>query len=186
VKWDERRFRALAGEFELPLKKKFKKLSHGMKTKFALALALSHGAELVLLDEPTTGLDPVFRRRLLDMLAGLLQDENVSVLFSSHITADLERTADFVTFLLDGRVAFSNPMDEVAESWGVVKGGREMLDADARSFLHGVRVRRHGFEGLTSRIDEARRRFGNGFVVERASLDDIMVLFGKEGSNDDD
>jgi ABC-2 type transport system ATP-binding protein len=184
--WDQRRFRALAGEFELPLRKKFKKLSHGMKTKFALALALSHDAELVLLDEPTTGLDPVFRRRLLDMLAGLLQDERVSVLFSSHITADLERTADFVTFLLDGRVVFSNPMDELAASWGVVRGGREMLDADARAFLQGVRIRQHGFEGLTSRIAEARRRFGNGFVIERASLDDIMVLFGKEGSNDDD
>jgi ABC-2 type transport system ATP-binding protein len=184
--WDDERFRKLAGEFELPLKKRFKKLSHGTKTKFALALALCHNAELVLLDEPTTGLDPVFRRRLLDMLAGLLQDERVSVLFSSHITADLERAADFVTFLKDGRVVFCNPMDQVAESWAVVKGGREMLDADARAFLQGVRVRQHGFEGLTSRIDEARRRFGNGFVIERASLEDIMVLYGKEGSNHDD
>ena len=186
AKWDDGRFRALAGEFELPLTKKFKKLSHGTKTKFALALALSHGAELVLLDEPTTGLDPVFRRRLLDMLAGLLQDERVSVLFSSHITADLERTADYITFLSDGRVVFSDPMDQLAERWAVVKGGREMLDADARAFLQGVRVRPHGFEGLTSRVDEARRRFGNGFVIERASLDDIMVLYGKEGSSDDD
>jgi ABC-2 type transport system ATP-binding protein len=184
--WDDRRFRTLAGEFDLPLRKKFKKLSHGTKTKFALALALSHGAELVLLDEPTTGLDPVFRRRLLDTLAELLQDERVSVLFSSHITADLERTADFVTFLLDGEVVFSNPMDQLAQQWAVVKGGREMLDADTRAFLEGVRVRPHGFEGLTSRIDEARRRFGNGFVIERASLDDIMVLYGKEGANHDD
>jgi ABC-2 type transport system ATP-binding protein len=186
AEWDDRRFRTLAGEFDLPLGKKFKKLSHGTKTKFALALALSHGAELVLLDEPTTGLDPVFRRRLLDMLAGLLQDERVSVLFSSHITADLERTADFVTFLLDGRVVFSNPMDQLAERWAVVKGGREMLDADARAFLEGVRIRPHGFEGLTSRIDDARRRFGNGFVIERASLDDIMVLYGREGAKHDD
>ncbi|KPK79785.1 MAG: sodium ABC transporter ATP-binding protein [Gemmatimonas sp. SM23_52] len=185
AKWDERRFRTLAGEFELPLEKKFKKLSHGTKTKFALALALSHGAELLLLDEPTSGLDPVFRRRLLDMLAGLLQDERTSVLFSSHITADLERTADFVTFLLDGRVVFSNPMDQLADNWAVVKGGREMLDAEARAFLQGVRVRRHGFEGLTSQADEARHRFGDGFVIERASLDDIMVLYGKEGANDE-
>jgi ABC-2 type transport system ATP-binding protein len=185
AKWDEARFRALAGEFELPLAKKFKKLSHGTKTKFALALALCHGAELVLLDEPTTGLDPVFRRRLLDMLASLLQDESTSVLFSSHITADLERTADFVTFINDGRVVFSEPMDRLAESWAVVKGGREMLDREARAFLQGVRVRPHGFEGLTSRVEEARRRFGNGFVIERASLDDIMVLYGKEGSKDD-
>jgi len=183
--WDQKRFATLAGEFELPLKKNFKKLSHGTKTKFSLALALSHGAELVLLDEPTTGLDPVFRRRLLDMLRRLLEDERTSVLFSSHITADLERTADFVTFVKDGRVVFSNPMDQVAQSWAVVKGGRETLDSDARAFLDGVRVREHGFEGLTSRADEARRHFGNGYVIEHASLDDIMLLFGKEGSHDD-
>ena len=183
--WDHGRFSTLAGEFELPLKKKFKKLSHGTKTKFSLALALSHGAELVLLDEPTTGLDPVFRRRLLDMLRGLLEDERTSVLFSSHITADLERTADFVTFVKDGQVVFSDTMDRLSQSWAVVKGGRETLDSDARAFLDGVRIRSHGFEGLTSRADEARRLFGNGYVIERASLDDIMVLFGKEGSNDD-
>jgi len=183
--WDHGRFSTLAGEFELPLKKKFKKLSHGTKTKFSLALALSHGAELVLLDEPTTGLDPVFRRRLLDMLRGLLEDDRTSVLFSSHITADLERTADFVTFVKDGQVVFSDTMDRLSQSWAVVKGGRETLDSEARAFLDGVRIRSHGFEGLTSRADEARRHFGNGYVIERASLDDIMVLFGKEGSNDD-
>ena len=160
-------------------------MSHGTKTKFALALALSHGADLVLLDEPTSGLDPVFRRRLLDKLAGLLENERTSVLFSSHITADLERTADFVTFVKDGRVVFSNTMDRVAESWAVVKGGRETLNSDARAFLEGVRIRAHGFEGLTSRVEEARRHFGNGYVIERASLEDIMVLFGKEGSSDD-
>jgi ABC-2 type transport system ATP-binding protein len=184
-KWDARRFGTLAGEFGLPLGKKFKKLSRGTKTKFALALALSHGAELVLLDEPTTGMDPVFRRSLLDLLAGLLLDERTAVLFSSHITADLERTADFVTFLLDGRVAFCTLMDRLAESWAVVKGGRDALDADGRAFLQGIRVRPHGFEGLTSRVDEARRRFGNACVIERASLEDIMVLYGKGGSNDD-
>ncbi|HSG82400.1 MAG TPA: ABC transporter ATP-binding protein [Gemmatimonadota bacterium] len=182
-RWDEQRFRTLAGEFGLELGKKFKKLSHGTKTKFALALALSHGAELVLLDEPTTGLDPVFRRRLLDKLAGLLQDERVSILFSSHITADLERTADYVTFLRGGRVVFSQPMDQLTQNWAVVKGGREQLDETGRGLLQGVRMRAHGFEGLTSRMDEARRHFGNGFVIERASLDDIMVLYGKEDSS---
>jgi ABC-2 type transport system ATP-binding protein len=178
--WDEGRFRDLVARFELPLRKKFKTLSHGMKTKFALALALSHNAELVLLDEPTAGLDPVVRRELLDILAGLLQDERVSILFSSHITADLERTADFVTFLRDGRVVFSSPKDEVMASWGVVKGGREILDAEARAFFEGVRVREHGFEALTSRVQEARQRFGDRVVIDRASLDDIMVLMGRE------
>jgi len=178
--WDEGRFRTLASEFGLPLRKKFKALSHGTRTRFMLAQALCHGAELVLLDEPTTGLDPVFRRKLLDMLAGVLQDERVSILYSTHITSDLERAADFVTFLRNGRVVFSSPKDEVIGSWGVVKGGRELLNAETRAFFEGVRVREHGFEGLTSRVHEARHLFGDRAVINPASLDDIMVLMGRE------
>jgi ABC-2 type transport system ATP-binding protein len=177
--WSEERFQALASEFELSLGKKFKTLSHGTKTRFSLALALSHGAELIVLDEPTSGLDPVFRRRLLDVLAGILQDERFSILYSTHITSDLERTADFVTFLRDGQVVFSRPKDEVIGRWGVVRGGREILDAEARAFFEGVREREHGFEGLTSRVEAARQRFGDRVVIDRASLDDIMVLMGR-------
>jgi ABC-2 type transport system ATP-binding protein len=178
--WRPDVFARLVSEFQLPMGKKFKTLSHGAKTKFALALALSHGAELLLLDEPTAGLDPVFRRELLDRLAGLLHDERVSVLFSSHITSDLERIADYVTLVRAGRVVFSRSKDEIRDNWGVVRGGKELLDAGARAFFDGVRVREHGFEGLTSRIQEARRKFDGQALVERASLDDIMVLMGKE------
>jgi ABC-2 type transport system ATP-binding protein len=178
--WQQAVFARLVSEFQLPMGKKFKLLSHGTKTKFALALALSHGAELLILDEPTAGLDPVFRRELLDRLAGFLQDERISVLFSSHITSDLERIADYVTLVRAGRVVFSRPKDEIRDNWGIVRGGRELLDAGTRAFFDGVRVREHGFEGLTSRIQEARRRFGGRALVERASLDDIMVLMGKE------
>ena len=177
--WNEERFQALAAEFELTLSRKFKTLSHGTKTRFSLALALSHGAELIVLDEPTSGLDPVFRRKLLDVLAGVLQDECISILYSTHITSDLERTADFVTFLQDGRLVFSCPKDEVVGSWGVVKGGREILDEEARTFFEGIRERAHGFEALTSQIEAARRRFGGEVVIDSASLDDIMVLMGR-------
>jgi len=181
--WSDRRFEELAAAFALPMNKQFKKLSHGTKTKFALALALSHGAELVLLDEPTMGLDPVFRRELLGLLAGLLQDERVSILFSTHITADLERTVDFITCLIDGRVVFTRHKDEVLATFGVVKGGREMLDEETRALFDGVRVNPHGFEALTSRVDEVRRRFGDRAAIERATLDDVMVLMGKGASH---
>lgn len=163
--------------------KKFKALSHGTKMKFALALALSHGAELIILDEPTSGLDPVFRRQFLDRLAALLQGGEVSVLFSTHLTADLERNADFITFLRAGRVVFSSAKDDVVEKWAVVKGGRELLDAGSRRFFEGVREREFGFEGLTSRAPEARRRFGERAAVDRATLDDIMVLMGRGESH---
>jgi len=179
--WDEARFAELAGAFQLPLNKQFKKLSHGTKTKFALALALSHGAELVLLDEPTSGLDPVFRRELLGLLSEMLQDDHVSVLFSTHITSDLERIADYITFIRGGRVVFSRSRDEVLGGFRVIKGGKEVLDEAGRGLFEGLRVYEHGFEGLTSRVDDVRRQFGDRVEVERATLDDVMVLMERNG-----
>jgi ABC-2 type transport system ATP-binding protein len=181
--WNAEVFKRLVSEFQLPMQKKFKILSHGTKSKFALALALSHNAEFVILDEPTSGLDPVFRRELLHKLSGLLQDERVSILFSTHITSDLEKAADYVTFLRAGRVIFSKPKDEVMDTWGVVRGGKDLLDAGTRTFFDGIRLREHGFEGLTSRVHDARRMFGDRAAIERASLDDIMVLMGREGNH---
>jgi len=181
--WDDRRFDELASAFQLPMSRKFKTLSHGTKTKFALALALSHRAELVLLDEPTMGMDPVFRRELLRIVADLLQDERVSVLFSTHITADLERTADFIAFLSEGRLVFSRPKDEVFGRFGVVKGGCEILDEETRRLFEGIRVHTHGFEALTSRVEEVRRRLGERAAIERATLDDVMVLMGRDTSH---
>jgi ABC-2 type transport system ATP-binding protein len=181
--WDDDRFDRLASAFDLPMNKKFKKVSHGTKTKFALALALSHGAEFLLLDEPTSGLDPTFRRELLRLLSDLLQDSRVSVLFSTHITADLERTADFITFIKNGRIVFSRTKDDVLGSFGVVKGGRDVLDRAGSELFEGVRVHEFGFEALTSRIDDARRRFGDGVLVEPATLDDVMVLMERKADH---
>jgi ABC-2 type transport system ATP-binding protein len=183
--WDQERFETLMEEFDLPRRKKFKKLSHGTKTKAALALALAHRPDLVLLDEPTSGLDPVFRRMLLDLLAGILQDSETSVLISTHITADLERIADYVTFLKDGGVVLSETMDRVAGDWAVVKGSIEGLDGQARALFQGLRVEAHGFEGLTYRAAEARRVLKEGYTIERASLEDIMVLYGREAAGHD-
>jgi ABC-2 type transport system ATP-binding protein len=174
--WDEARFASLIDAFDLPLKKKFKKLSQGQKTKFALALALSQGAELLILDEPTAGLDPVFRQELLKMLGELLQNEKTSVLFSTHLTADLERIADFITFIRAGRIIFSTPKDAVMDRFVLVKGGRDLLDATSRGLFDGIREHTHGFEGLTSRANEVRKHLGDRVAIERASLDDVMVL----------
>lgn len=181
--WNERGFRALAAEFGLPLNKKFKALSHGMKTKLQLALALSHDADLLLLDEPTSGLDPVFRRELLERLSGVIQDERKAVLFSTHITSDLEATADTITFLHRGRVVFSLPKDEVRETWAVVKGGRELLNGAGRPLFKGLRETPWGVEALTDDLPAVRRAFPSGLVVERASVEDIMVFMDQGASH---
>lgn len=179
-RWDHDLFLSLAGEFELPLKKKFKKLSQGMKTRFALALALCHDADLVLMDEPTTGLDPVFRRDLLEKLSGILQDSQKSILFSTHVTSDLEKTADYITFLQNGSIVFSSSRHEILEGWGIVKGGQELLQADGWVSVKGMRSGEFGVEILTSDVKGVKSRLPSSAVIERATLEEIMV-FMKEG-----
>jgi len=182
-KWNRSLFRSLIGEFGLPLDKKFKKLSHGMKMKFSLALALAHDADLLVLDEPTSGLDPVFRRELLERLSGILQDEGKAVLFSTHITSDLETTADFITLIHDGAVVFSLPKDEVRDSWAVAKGGTELLDPARRPLFRAVRETPYGVEALTSAPAGVRSAFPTNVVLDRASVEDIMLFLEEGASN---
>ena len=177
--WNEPLFRRLLEEFELPAKKKFKTLSHGMKMKFALALALAHEAELILMDEPTAGLDPVFRQELLGRLSGLIQDERKSVLFSSHITTDLEKIADYVTFIHEGAVVFSAAKDEILETWVLVKAGMRDVDVSGIPGLRGYRTGKFGLEALTSDAAAARRRLGSKAVYDKPTLEDIMYFISK-------
>jgi len=181
-KWDGSLFRSLAAEFGLPLNKKFKTLSHGTKMKFSLALALAHGADLLVLDEPTSGLDPVFRRELLERLSGILQDEGKAVLFSTHITTDLEKTADYITLIHDGALVFSLPKHDVHDSWAVIKGGAELLSPPLRPLFRAVRETPYGVEALTSAAEKIKAGLPAGAVLDRASVEDIMLFF-EEGTS---
>ena len=174
--WDEELFKNYANDFELDLRSKFKILSRGMKMKFQLAMALSHNADLIILDEPTSGLDPVFRRELLNIFSGLIQNEKKSILFSTHITSDLERIADFVTFIKNGEIVFSDEKDSVLESWGVIKGGNELLVEDYGRLFRGIRKHEYGFEALTSDVKEVARRFKSNVTIEKPTLEDIMFF----------
>jgi ABC-2 type transport system ATP-binding protein len=182
AKWDGARFERLCREFELPPGKRVNALSRGMKMKLALAVALSHGAELILLDEPTSGLDPVFRRELLERLSGLIQDGRTSVLFSTHITSDLERVADYITCLRDGGLVFSATREEILEKWATVKGPDELLAGETATLFRGVSRGPYGFTALTADKEEARRRLaGRGAVIERIKFDDLVFFLGREG-----
>jgi len=178
--WDEALFASLLVEFDLPPRVRFGTLSRGMRTKGALALALAHRAELLVLDEPTAGLDPVFRRALLERLAGYVSDGRASVLLSTHITSDLERIADFVTYVRAGRVVLSATRDELAERWAIVRGGPALLEGEARALLSGWERAPHGVTALTFDAPGLRRRLaGHEGVVERATLEDIMFYTGR-------
>lgn len=173
--WNEDTFKKYLKTFQLPQNKKIKELSKGMKMKFSLAIALSHDARLLIMDEPTSGLDPVFRSELLDVLADLMQDENRSVFFSTHITSDLDKIADYITFIHDGEIILSDTKDNILDNYGIVKGGNELLDANNKKIFVGIRCNRFGFEGLVKDRKKAMLLFKDRVVVEKPSLEDIMV-----------
>ncbi len=173
-RWDEGKYQQYIRQFGLDQGKKIKDLSKGMKTKYSLALALSHGAELLIMDEPTSGLDPVFRRELLDILYEVIQREENSILFSSHITSDLDRMADYITFLNEGRLVFSEEKDSLLSRFTLVKGGPSELTEALKKDLVGFSQTPVGFEGLAkSRLDAP------DLIQETPSLEDIMFYHTK-------
>ena len=172
--WDDKIFRQYIEKFELPLNKAIKTFSKGMQMKASLAIALSHHAELIIMDEPTAGLDPIFRRELLMLLQELMVDGNRTIFFSTHITTDLDRIADYIALIQGGKIVFNKSNHEVAENYALVKGGMDLLDRDTeKPFVH-IHPAPTGFEALTANLNEVKKTFGDTVVIERASLEDIM------------
>lgn len=179
--WDDTLFEQFVDQFELPLNKAIKTFSKGMQMKASLAIALSHHAELIIMDEPTAGLDPIFRRELLNLLQEFMVDGNRTIFFSTHITTDLDRIADYIAFLQRGELVFNQSIHDVAENYALVKGRVELLDRDTeKAFVHIHRAPT-GFEALTNNVNAVNNTFGNSVVIERASLEDIMYYMkGRE------
>ncbi|MGB9839074.1 ABC transporter ATP-binding protein [Thermovenabulum sp.] len=175
--WEERVFNDLIRDFSLPRRKKIKELSKGMKIKFSLAVALSHNAELLIMDEPTSGLDPIVRSELLDFLSEYIQDENKSVFISTHITSDLDKIADYITFINDGSIVFSSPKDDIFEYYSIVKGPKDFLDEDIKKYFVGIKENKFGFEGLIKEKETAKKLFQDKVIFERPCLEDIMFYF---------
>jgi len=171
--WDTRQYAGYLNQFGLDPKKKVKELSRGMKVKLQIAVALSHGARFLLLDEPTSGLDPVARDEICDLLRAFVADENRSVLFSTHITTDLDKTADYITFILDGSIMFTGEKDTLLEKYARVTGGPGDLDAAQKKLVIGYREHGTGFEGMieTANVGQLPR----SIIIEEISLDEIII-----------
>jgi ABC-2 type transport system ATP-binding protein len=132
------------------------------------------------MDEPTSGLDPIVRRELLEKLRVILQDEQKSILFSTHITSDLERIADYITCVHRGQIVFSSPREEILQRWGVLKSDQQTLSGGLQRLLRGTRQGVHGCEALIEDVEAARAVLPSQAVIEKASLDDIVVLLQQE------
>lgn len=181
--WNWDTFADYLKKFGLNEKQKVKELSKGMKMKFAIALALSHKAEFLILDEPTSGLDPVMRRQILDILQALMENEKMGILISSHITSDLEKIADYITYIRRGKVVFSESTLEVLEKFKLIKGDLSMLDKLDKSNLWGLREGKYGFEALTDKLSSMDSRVISQLVIEKPTLEEVMVNLNKGGNN---
>ena len=182
-RWDDAKFRQLANQFKLDLGQRIGLFSRGQKVRFALAMALSHNAELLILDEPTSGADPVFRADLAEILREEIADGKKSVLFSTHITTDLEKTADFITMINDGTIMFNDTLTDLQEKYWLVKGGNPALSDQVKSCLTGCRNYAYGFEALTSDRHNLEKLAGNALTFEKPNLEQIMVYLCKEESD---
>ncbi len=173
--WDEMAYFRLLGQFSLPPDKQIKQFSKGMKMKLAISAALSHHPKLLILDEATSGLDPVIRDDILDMLLDFVQDETHSILLSSHITSDLEKIADYIVFIHQGKVVFSKPKDELMERYGILKCGAAQFDVLDRTEIIAYRKMDYEWQVLVSDRENMWKKYSKVMIVP-ATIDEIMLL----------
>lgn len=176
--WDMSCFEDYLKRFQLPVSKEIKQFSKGMKMKFTIAVALSHNPRLLILDEATSGLDPIVRDEVLDIFLDFVQDETHAVLVSSHITSDLEKIADYITFIHKGKLIFSLSKDELIYNYGIIKCGREQFMKMDSDDIITYRKKDYEYEILVSDKTRMERKYKN-CLMNDVTIDDIMLLYVK-------
>lgn len=169
--WDDNVFQSYLKKFSLPMKKVVKEYSRGMKMKLAIAVALSHHAKLLILDEATSGLDPIVREEILEVFLEFIQDEEHSIFISSHIISDLEKIADYITFIHKGKIVFSEPKDLLLDDYGILKCSKSDYDKIEKEIIVGCRKSQFGVEALVK-----RNKLKGNYTIDQANLEDIMLF----------
>ncbi len=174
TEWSEKDFKRYMDMFSLDPTQKINTLSKGMKMKYALALALSHNAELLIMDEPTSGLDPLIRSQLLKVLTDYMENGGKGVFFSTHITSDLDKIADMLIMINNGRIVFQEEKDFLLDTYRIVKGDAKALTGDVRKLFLRISETAFGFTGVTKQMAEVQSFFPNA-IAERPTIEDIML-----------
>ncbi len=180
------RFQSYLKRFHLDGRMNVLSISKGMESRFQLAFALSHNPKLLIMDEPTDGLDPIFRREFLRLLQELIEEEKMGILFSTHITSDLDKVADYITLIDKGEVILSKDKETLMEQYCIVKGEKELLTRIPVEKFISVRRYPQGFEGMTNQVKEIKAfcNASDNMLIQRANLDDIMYYYSKRGKAD--
>jgi len=172
--WDDECYKSLCERFEIDETKKFKQLSAGMKVKYAVAVALSHDARLLILDEPTSGLDPAARDDLICLFQEFIEDGKHSILFSTHITSDLEKCADYISYIKDGQIIASSDKETFKDNYKLINGTKDQLSPELETKIIGLHKHQLGFEGMIKAEDQELAK-KQGLEFSKPLLEDIMV-----------
>lgn len=179
--WDSSLYRQYLKKFKIPERKQIGSFSKGMKMKLSIICAMAHKPKLLILDEATTGLDPVVRDEMLDLFLEFIQDEECSIFFSSHITSDIQKIADYVILIHQGKIIFEEQKDDLVYHFGIVKCGREKFASISPNDYIIHRITNVSVECLV-RDKEAIKRKYKDIVVDNATLEDIMLFYIKGGA----
>ncbi|HHV09418.1 MAG TPA: ABC transporter ATP-binding protein [Clostridiales bacterium] len=174
TRWSNNDYRDFMRKFDLDPKQKISTLSKGMRMKYSLVLALSHQAELLIMDEPTSGLDPLVRSQLLDIMAEYMKQGGKGVFFSTHITSDLDKIADMLILIDDGKIEFEKSKDELFENYRIIKGDAKLLNSENKKLFLSLKVTNYGFSGVTDNVVKAQKSIPD-IVIEKAGIEDIML-----------
>lgn len=176
--WDEPLFIQYLNKFHIATNKNFKEFSRGTKMKFSLAVALSHHPKLLILDEATSGLDPVVRNEILDIFFDFIQDEDHSILISSHITSDLEKIADYITFIHQGKLVLSEATDTLLSTYGLLLCGSADYENIDKTHMLGYRKNAFGYEVLVKNKEDMKKNYPN-YTIDPIHLELLMTLYMK-------
>jgi ABC-2 type transport system ATP-binding protein len=176
--WDENVYRAHLNKFKLPLNKPIKTFSKGMKMMLSLAVALSHNPKILILDEATSGLDPSIREDMLDVFLTFVQDENHAVLISSHMTTDLEKIADYITFIHEGKVLFCKSKDTLRYEYGIMRCSEERFETVKSGEILAYRKNGYQIDAIVKDKAKIKRTFPD-IIVDDATIEDIFLIYVK-------
>ena len=176
--WDSKLYYDYLKEFNIPVTSIIKKLSKGMRKKLEIATALAHHPKLLILDEPTSGLDPVVRNEVLDIFLKFIADDEHTILFSTHITSDLEHIADEIVFIDKGKVLINKTRDEILDNYGILKCNLDEFIKIDKSDYMAYKKNKYNYEILVSDRNKVSKKYKN-MVVDKITLEDLMVLMIK-------
>lgn len=177
--WDEPVYKSYISKFKLNENKRYEDLSKGQQKQFELAIAFAHHPKILIMDEPTANLDPIVRNEFIDMIQNVMEKEHVSVFYSTYITSDLDKCADYIVLIDGGKIILQGEKDELLEEHVIIKGKKELFDEEIKNEFIGIKNNSLGFEGMIYGRKKAFELFGREAVYEKCTLEDIMLYYTK-------